>query len=314
MANWLNERGITTKRNTTLWRGTSVRALIDNPVYIGILRFGDERSEKFEALRIVDDATFQRCGELVRSRAPKQADTRDIPIRTDNRGLLTGLLYCAECGSRLTFSHNVTTRCTSTGLHQYERDMYRCYRKINSRNSCVGQSTYCADKVEKPILETVYTFFANIRSQPRSDILKAASKSRCAVYRQAYKQAEADFKKAHTEMTALEEEAMKALTGEARLDVSLINSMLPKYKAKLDAAQAQMEEAQQKLTEEEASTLRAAHQYDQMLSWADTFEDASIETKHMILASLIERIEVGRGYAINVKFRLSATQYLGMAS
>ena len=178
----------------------------------------------------------------------------------------------------------------------------------------MGQSTYCADKVEKPILETVYTFFANIRSQPRSDILKAASKSRCAVYRQAYKQAEADFKKAHTEMTALEEETMKALTGEARLDVSLINSMLPKYKAKLDAAQAQMEEAQQKLTEEEASTLSAAHQYDQMLSWADTFEDASIETKHMILASLIERIEVGRGYAINVKFRLSATQYLGMAS
>ena len=314
VANWLNERGITTKRNTTLWRGTSVRALIDNPVYIGILRFGDERSEIFEALRIVDDATFQRCGVLVRSRAPKQAEERTIPIRTDNRGLLTGLLFCAECGSRLTFSHNVTTRCTSTGYHQYERDMYRCYRKINSRKSCDGQSTYCADQVEKPILEAVYTFFANIRSQPRSDLLKSACKSRCAVYRQAYKQAEADFKKAHTEMAALEEEAIKALTGEARLDVSLINSMLPKYKAKLDAAQAQMEEAQQKLAEEEASTLSAAHQYDQMLSWADTFEDASIETKHMILASLIERIEVGRGYAINVKFRLSATQYLGMAS
>ena len=36
VAQYLNDRGIKTKRGTTLWRGTSVRALIDNPIYIGI--------------------------------------------------------------------------------------------------------------------------------------------------------------------------------------------------------------------------------------------------------------------------------------
>lgn len=35
VANYLNNKGIKTKRGTTLWRGTSIRALIDNPIYIG---------------------------------------------------------------------------------------------------------------------------------------------------------------------------------------------------------------------------------------------------------------------------------------
>ena len=33
VATYLNERGIKTKRGTTLWRGTSVRAIIANPIY-----------------------------------------------------------------------------------------------------------------------------------------------------------------------------------------------------------------------------------------------------------------------------------------
>ena len=41
VANYLNERGIKTKRGTTLWRATSVRALIDNRIYLGYMRMGD---------------------------------------------------------------------------------------------------------------------------------------------------------------------------------------------------------------------------------------------------------------------------------
>lgn len=35
VANHLNEQGIKTKRGTTLWRATSIRALIDNRIYLG---------------------------------------------------------------------------------------------------------------------------------------------------------------------------------------------------------------------------------------------------------------------------------------
>ena len=40
------------------------------------------------------------------------------------------------------------------------------------------------------------------------------------------------------------------------------------------------------------------------------FDTAPRETKQMILASLIEHVTVGRGYKINVQFKLSARQFL----
>ena len=50
---------------------------------------------------------------------------------------------------------------------------------------------------------------------------------------------------------------------------------------------------------------------DLILSWADMFEQANTETKHMILAKLIERVDVSADGQIQIKFRLTAKEYLG---
>ena len=81
VASYLNQKGVKTKRGTTLWRGTSIRAIIGNPIYKGILRFGEERSEAFEKLRIVSDETFDCCLELVKGRAPEPKKKRVEPIQ-----------------------------------------------------------------------------------------------------------------------------------------------------------------------------------------------------------------------------------------
>ena len=55
-------------------------------------------------------------------------------------------------------------------------------------------------------------------------------------YKIAYKQAEKDFENAQKQVTALEEEVVKALTGESQLDLSIANQMLLKHRAKLESA------------------------------------------------------------------------------
>ena len=51
-----------------------------------------------------------------------------------------------------------------------------------------------------------------------------------------------------------------------------------------------------------------------LLSWADTFDEAKAETKHMIIARLVERIEINHDYEVEIKFRISVEQYMRIAA
>ena len=52
-------------------------------------------------------------------------------------------------------------------------------------------------------------------------------------------------------------------------------------------------------------------QIDELISWAECFEAADIGTKHLIVARLIDRIEVKTGYKVYIKIKISLKQFLG---
>ena len=311
VAQWLNDHGIETKRNKTLWRGTSVRAILDNPIYIGILHFGNERSNPFEHLRIVSDVMYRRCLAIVKERAPKHAENRTIPLRTDARGLLTGLLFCGECGNRLCFGHNVRKKVTSSGEHLYPRDYYRCYRKLSSRNTCAGPSTYTAYPIDNAVIGVVRGFFENMRDAAGPKMLELANKRANSLVKDAYDKAESEHESVFRRLSTLEEEAVKALNGESKLDIDTINNMLPKLRAQLSETKARLDEMQRKLDEEQANNNTQIEKLREVLSWAVMFDQANTETKHMILAKLIERVDVSANGQIQIKFRLTAKEYMG---
>lgn len=310
IANWLNERGVKTKRGTTLWRATSVRAMIGNPIDRGQMHLGDTLSEPIEELRIVDDYYFYRAIDLIKERGKDIREGRKNALRTDAGGLLTGIIYCAECGQRLTINHCKRYVQKADGRQEYHWDVYRCYRKLNSRSTCPGQSTYNAERVEEAVLDIVRAFFARIRRTPQDAQIKAAMRREESTQSKALKDAEAAMEKAAKAVAALEDEALKALTGESRLDLSIINQLMPKQKVALEQAQ---EEYQRILLENQAEEERLSTkrlEIKKTLEWAELFDQASREVKQMILQNIIERVTVGRGYRINVQFKLTAQQFL----
>ena len=315
VANWLNERGIKTKRGTSLWRGTSVRSLIENPLYIGIMHMSGVQSEPYEKYRIIDDELYERCLDTVKGRATSLRSEMRFPQQTKSDNLLSGFVYCAHCGNRLAFYPNTTRRTLADGtLREYRRIMYRCYRKSNSPTSCSGVNVYNADVVIDAVIKVVREFFKHIKETPSEELLSASFQRNLSIYQAAFKQAEADFQQAHKEITALEEQTIKALTGENSIDVSIINAMMPKYKEKRDAAQRRLEEAKANMEREEATNRAAVTQVSNLIEWADLFDKANKETRHMILARLIDRVEVGSGYKVTVKFKITYEQFLGTAA
>lgn len=311
VANYLNDKGIRTKRGTQLWRGTSIRAIIGNPVYKGILRFGEERSGPFEPLRIIDDAKYDRCLEMVKGRACTPTHSPDGVVHTDSRSLLSGLLYCAHCGSRMYFNHHVTHRALRDGtFRDHETELYRCYRRLSYRQSCSGAPSYDAKRINDAVDKEVRELLSQLENAGEERLLKVATDKRSDLNRNVYKQAEKEFHSASRKVAALEEEAVKALTGESQLDLSVVNEMLLKHKAQLEGARQAMEEAKEKMEESEADEQAAKVQVYQVLTWAERYEKASIEEKHMIVSHLIERVEIGENYEISIKFRVAAESLL----
>ena len=53
--------------------------------------------------------------------------------------------------------------------------------------------------------------------------------------------------------------------------------------------------------------------YYGILSWASRFDDASYEAKHLVIAQLVDRIEIQKneGYDITIHWRMTAEQFLG---
>jgi len=54
------------------------------------------------------------------------------------------------------------------------------------------------------------------------------------------------------------------------------------------------------------------HYYSKFLSWADEFENSSLENKKMIAGTLINKISVGRGYNVDIELDMNFNQFCGV--
>ena len=102
-----------------------------------------------------------------------------------------------------------------------------------------------------------------------------------------------------------------AFLNTAELLYTIVNQMLLKHRAKLEASQTAMEEAQTRMQEERENAKATKAQVDELLSWAECFDKADIGTKHLIVSRLIERVDVSTGYKVHIKFKISLKQFLG---
>ena len=70
----------------------------------------------------------------------------------------------------------------------------------------------------------------------------------------------------------------------------------------MEAAQAAYDEGQAML-----DVLNA--QYDDIISWAEMYDSASMESKKMIVSCLIRRVEVYRDYRLHIDFNIDFEQF-----
>lgn len=185
IADELNRRGVVSPRGN-LWSFTSIKSLLENPVYRGDIVWNRRSESKFYAVRngradrmrptrdsgrteamskddwivvedavppIVDRETWDRAQVLVKRRA----EAKGGQGKQTNRWLLSGVLKCGECGS--TFWGERKRKGRIPGRADVVTSYYTCSgRRSYGESACPVSSHVKADDLESWVLGKLQRF------------------------------------------------------------------------------------------------------------------------------------------------------------
>ena len=126
IANYLNANGY---RNPTgnPWSHNTIRNILQNETYVGILRSGNTRSPYLPELQIVDRDLFDKAQDIRRERAESKADTPRVPLNMRGQSLLSGNVFCGHCGDVFQRTH--------WSLPSGKTIVWRCVSRLRKKTS-----------------------------------------------------------------------------------------------------------------------------------------------------------------------------------
>lgn len=83
------------------------------------------------------------------------------------------------------------------------------------------------------------------------------------------------------------------------------------HRALLEEEAATVEETKAKVEAEEKNHKATEAQVEQLMTWAEKYDASSYEAKHLIIAALVDRVEINKNHDIKIFFKMSAEQLLG---
>ena len=313
IATYLNESGIKT-RSEQNWCASSIRGILRNPTYIGILRSGESRSNILPHLVIVEQEIFDMAQEIARQRSRKHEENRTVPLNTRGQSLLSGNAYCGHCGSKLTLTTNGSGYVNKNGeVTSRKRIRYVCYNKTRKRCDCDGQTGYTMTILDSTMEDVIHKLFDKLKSIPENEIVSQKYQETVKATQVNLNKAKSDFAKLTKELTDYKAEVVKVIRGESSFSSDLLNGLIAGVQEKSNETEKVIATLQNELEDSKRMLTDIKTQYNKALNWSEIFDDADIETKKMIVSYLFKKVLVRRGYDIDIEFNIDFEQFsIGM--
>ena len=208
---------------------------------------------------------------------------------------------------------------TTSGKHRRRADgsiddakriRYVCYGKTRSRTVCDGPTGYTQHKLDAIVDKLLHDIFFKMKGVSRDEVIR----DRCEAERTERQTHLAALRTAYAkelaELNDLKAEVIRAIRGESAFTAPMLSGLIAEAEERCAAAKSTLEAAEEEdaLQEQEAEAL--AKQVDEIISWADLYDTASMATKKMIAACLIRRIDVYRDYRLHVTFNMDVAQFV----
>ena len=305
---WLYEKfgeGKYLNRKGTNFANTTIIKMLKNIMYVGILRSGETRSEIFPELQIVPLDLYERAQELMEARTMHH---NEVPFNSKGKALLSGMVYCAHCGSKLVLTTSSGRRAKGEPKRE-TRIRYACHYKIRHPQDCDGQTGYSGEKLDGIIDKIVIQLFERMKTAPRSQLIQKQREKELQLANSSVANLEKLHASAERELESYKKEIIKTINGTGSFGADILSEMIEDTRSKLAALAQELEQAKEKAADLKSSAVAVQKEYDKIMSWADLYAGSSIEGKKMILRQLIERVNIGRNFEIEVEFKISVTQF-----
>lgn len=310
IATYLNEHGYRA-RTGKMWHPASIRGILGNLTYTGVLRCGESRSPLLPELQIISEAQFEEAQRIREARSRSSDEDRTVPINTKGQSLLSGNVFCGHCGSRLNLTTNGKYRKRKDGsIDMTQRIRYVCYGKTRKQTECDGQTGYTMHVLDDIVDELVRGIFANMRAVPREELINRRFESGLAEKQAHVELAKKDFTEAAEDLETLKSEVVKSIRGKSVFSMETLSGLISEAEVKYADLKSVYEQAEADLKNTQAEMSRLSREVDTLISCADLYDSATIEAKKMIVNNLIRRVDVYRDYKLHVEFNFSLEQYL----
>ena len=304
LSHYLYEQGVVGRNNKNI-PNTSIVRMIKNKGYTGYLINGAVETE-CPQLRIIEPELFEQAQELRQARTCERGGTS---LGTSSKALLTGLVYCAHCGNRLSLTSSGRTHTYADGHTVKEvRPRYSCFYKIRHPGDCDGQSGYGVSKLDSIVEEVVRQIFAQFREVSRKKLLESVKNNDAARIQKKIKKIQKDLESKQKELDDLKVETILVIRGVSALDKELLGTLVAEAKDALETLEKQLVQAQEEYEEATKTAKRSNYICNELFTWADVYDTANHDERRAILQQFIKEIRVRKDYEISITLNASFNQ------
>ena len=259
---------------------------------------------------IVSEEEAKRIDEILEHRMKIDEDKRQLALRTKGEAMLSGNIFCAHCGGRITTTHHKDHYFRKDGSEYLKDELkYRCYHKANKLCECEGQTNYIAARVDEAVCQIMRQVFANMEGAPEEEKYRAILKKQQAAHTASKRKITLELNKNRKQLEILQMEIGKTLLGDSIYSPEDLSQAIQTVKSRITEAETKLTELRDEEAKKKQGLDLITPTYNQFKSWAEEFDTATLEQKKMIACHLFKRIEVGRDYKISAELNMSYQQF-----
>lgn len=327
IAKYLNNKKIKPKRGK-LWGISTISSILSNPIYMGYPAYNRRTTknahtkrklpfedwilpkERIDELVIISEEVWYKTKKIKDSRNRYVKNDNDIiinkPFQTKSNLLFIGLLRCGECG------YSFMTSESKKKKRNGEEVKYMYYRCSSARftNSCnLNKKSISKEKLEKPILDTIFDFLNNIEKMDLSEEIRNSMQSNQQKEKNELRKCEEEIVEIENNINTLKEEVVKSLSGKSNFSSELLNELLDEKKQELEQVLARKNNLETILIRKDIEQKDILKVKNMIPNWKEEFENADVEMKKMLLTEFIKEIRVYND-KIEIDFLFEINDYI----